>query len=458
MRFTRYFLSTAFDGQGWVWRNETLRQLITGWLLAVVALLLIPLWPLNMTFIVDLNRPIQTLALKLGEGIVGTSAPHVVQLEFDSLAWEHAGKPIVTPRSAIVQMLEFAKAGNPRAVIVDIDISTDTPDSDDNELERLLAAWGRDETSPVLVFSRRPELRYFDTGSLSGVPYLKPTQYDAVVDESALIYWASASFIESGDGVIRRFPLWECVRRDGGDVISLPNAAIVVAQHVEQQDLGRSFQCDRTLAPGEEQQAPLNQLLHYQFSDKERYGQRGDSPALTDDGLPIITTIGLCAIAPLRCGASNRSLPSDDIVEGAILVIGTTHPLAADIHMTPFGRMHGSLVLANASRALTQFGLLWEPNVWRQVLFVTLLTMLIHTIYVLLRRVRHQAAEGRRGNLIRFLLNPLFIKWFCAVSAWTVTVFILMIRFDWADMASVVVPAYVASFYFAYSDIKQLGT
>jgi CHASE2 domain-containing sensor protein len=276
---------------------------------------------------VDADLALRTLALGWFEP-AGTTPVAIVAI--DAATWQGWGTPAVTPRAELVQLLQVASAANPRAVVLDIDLSFGVDDAggnpDDAILRDYLANYAG--TAPVILPKR---LEIADDGRLRAAR----SPLDAVVAANPRLAWAHAAFETADGGAVRQWSPWLGLCGDG-ESRWLPAVALRVAE------LAPPGQADavRDAAPPAGDPCagtsfPSRRLLV--------------GPRLSDPARPSFTRDARSVPAALLL---DPDVARDDaqLFGGRVVFIGATHASAGDAWLTVAGVYPGVELLANTVR------------------------------------------------------------------------------------------------------------
>ncbi|MFO0993395.1 MAG: CHASE2 domain-containing protein [Hyphomicrobiales bacterium] len=283
----------------------------------------------------------------------------VTLIEVDDETRTRWGNPVITPHKAIATMINVAREGGARVIVVDLDLSGDTEGQPPTpELYNVLAHYPADAPPLYIVRAIR-----FKGASLpgEGQTYLadsyRKTPYDSVIATKPNISWISALPSFGGDRVVRKVRFWQTVC-DGATGEAFPSAALAVAASLENQGAALKSFLDRqieTECGGKASQAASSWPQHnrleapipFAFSDSAK------TPALNATG-----TDGKPTALLRRIGAWSLVRVSGDMVEATgevdagifhnrAVLIGVTHADSRDVYATPLGSMPGVTIIAN---------------------------------------------------------------------------------------------------------------
>src|ERR1700730_4217223 len=141
-----------------------------------------------------------------GRLIRGETALGLSFIDIDNDAYEAWGESLITDRSRLLRLIDYAVKGGATTVVVDIEL-TRSGDGD----EALLDYLSTYSDATPLIFLRTLEAPVSDR--VVRIP--RPSILDGAVANSAPVYFASTSFIRDGDHVVRGWRLWEPVCNNG---------------------------------------------------------------------------------------------------------------------------------------------------------------------------------------------------------------------------------------------------
>jgi CHASE2 domain-containing sensor protein len=340
-------------------------------------------------------------------------AKNIVWINIDTESYRSWGEPLITRRDKLAQLLEFAMRHEPRAVIIDIDLSTSS--RFDAALVRVLKKYSRcQDCAPPIVL-----VRSFDgavdnayPGQAGPVNVARRSFLDQALGTSPEQPWKTAGQVQWGavttdhdpDHMVRRWRLWENSCTAHGEPVLTPSIVVlaVAQQRRSLADIRAALQphasaCERR---GDQTVLQPNRSLENELTG---IGNPPHSIVLTEHDLQrrIIYHIQWDATneadpvpalgAVLRADPITKGVVVDgSVLQDRIVVIGSSwDPL--DVHRTPIGEMPGTLVLINELNSLEQGDVLAEPSAPARyaleivlVLFVSLVFALVPPAYALI--------------------------------------------------------------------------
>jgi len=353
------------------------------------------------------------LMLRLERGIHGAAGvhkSHLVWINIDEAAYHAWGVPLMTRRDKLRDLIAYAVRGKPRAVIVDIDVTganatTAAYRRYDAVLRDYLGAYPRtcSKPCPTIILTRSFESSpaYAYAGYAGAAKRVVPSFLDRSIGTSPLeswrkgdpILWATVEADSESDQVIRRWRLWEAACNAPGPSAVLPSAPLLavallrappasaresVLSRVQRALEPHAATCVKQPASVQTNHVPATSFLDIGFPLE-----------LTEDSLQRLIVYNYewaqpGTTAPLRtlddvldagAIANNPSADPTYLLEGQIVVIGSSFQDGGDLHATPVGVMPGSLILINEMYSLLNDQEL-KPN-WTLTLLAELASIVI---------------------------------------------------------------------------------
>lgn len=338
-------------------------------------------------------------------------APAFVFVDIDDASWQAWGDPLVTPRDRLRAMLAQATAAGAAAVVVDVSlvrsgaVRAEERTPADDSLRSWLARY--DGPTPI-VLARALE------PSGDGLPALRRSFLEADGSRPR-VTWATVGFSEDGDGIVRRWRLWERAC-DAGQPVALPSVQLAVlalrtgagaraalddalATRVGRQGCspdepgasaaGGGHESPLTLGPHRLTFAdePLAQRIRYAMPWRLAPGDAYREVALPDGRrVPRLVAISAAALADAAAD-SGSAAASAALLAGRVVVIGGSLGALRDVFRTPLGPMPGALILANSIASLAEHGQMRHPPVWFEVLMIVAGSGLVAWLFVHLHRL-----------------------------------------------------------------------
>ncbi len=280
----------------------------------------------------------------------------IFMVNVDSETYTEWGEPWLTPADKVADIIGRLLQAGPAQIVVDFDFSRRR---DLQPLMEVLAPYQEDDAPETqLIFMKTQSLQL---PAKSVLPAFRRSALDDLVASSARLHWAAPLFRPDRDGVIRHWQLIIGGCNQGGLQL-LPSVQLlsVMLSHGVDQDLYA------LLAPGQEGCLSMPHFAgRVRLNADKQIELAGDElrhrivfalPPTPEDGyLPVDWQgVSLPAVTALsaRDVVAAETLATGGLLDGALVIVGASHRDSGDIHMTPVGRMPGSLVLANSITAL----------------------------------------------------------------------------------------------------------
>ncbi|HYS04440.1 MAG TPA: CHASE2 domain-containing protein [Candidatus Dormibacteraeota bacterium] len=288
-------------------------------------------------------------------------------VDIDEALYASWGRPCITPRDRLRDLVQSVAARHPAAIVVDIDLSCM---GSDRGLEAYLKSY-RGTAPLILVRGMHVEPDPGDAVRLR--VKMDPTPYDDAVAANPRISWGHALYLTDEDGTVRRWrESWEACT--GSGTVTIPAVPLRILAMLPQ-------------TPGAAQRPRL--LAH-----------RGDCGLETQSSPEHLVVLGPRIIGQARVISDTgtpRVIPARQILnssyavegggyfalEGQVVIIGASHSGSGDYWRTALGYLPGMELLAHTARfapiLLTQA----ETGEWVHRLFVFLVfwgfVLLFHT-------------------------------------------------------------------------------
>lgn len=376
---------------------------------------------------------IEDASMDLVMGIEGfrqkyEEVPHIVILDIDEKIHKNWGYPLITPRNHLKTLIETAVEAKAQLVVVDIDLSRDTPFSELKKLTKEEQTSGEKERDlekaanqfelhpfdqvlynyilnykekckneqsgcvPIVLFGHPPErIENKGIGQISKAGFLGP----AVEKSDPYVQWVTAEFLTKlYQPVVRRVSLWEpvCSKETQKVEDIIPSMTLLVATWyrngiLQQPEKFQQFQ-DNIFTPSKDKfLSQLNDLkcedsqyvpnttfnigkLEGHMTERIYYSIPWNNKESNKTKVPDKCTND-CILEVQRAGdfifTSDKSkLDENSSLKDKVVIIGGSYLYnrAGDIHLTPLGEMPGVLILSNAIYSQLQ----GEENSWEKLL------------------------------------------------------------------------------------------
>jgi CHASE2 domain-containing sensor protein len=361
------------------------------------------------------NEGIDTL-MQIRQKIIpaNPAIPPFVLLDIDDNTHQAWNAPMFTPRNRLHQLIKTAVDAGARLVIVDVDLSRETPMDGLEQCTQNLAHHPYDQAlsdylggykaacsdkaiCPPIILART-----FQSNVVS--PHnTRPSFLDEAANQSTpYVQWASALFFrDPHEHKIRHWWLWQSACSAKQPTV-MPSIELLAASLIRN-GMSQSAGLEQELQPFQPQDCfgtPTTQLPPENIQIGEltvSTGQHGikqrvmfSMPWLVENkpprlpyyiknqaGQPIITILPAQPYAEVPLTVSLAPL------KNSIVVIGGSYSEGRDTHLTPLGEMPGALIIINAIHTLLQYGEIQPLDNWIKVL--TYLGFLLLMSYVLAR-------------------------------------------------------------------------
>lgn len=325
-----------------------------------------------------------------------------VFVNVNSKTWREWGYCLVTPKDQLATLVTAVRAAKPSAIILDYDLAwlepyadvdgrKDCLDSGKAQFARMLETYPTDAPPLILVRSLEPSPDF-------AYPSQRPTLFDKSTLGHANIQWGTARVSGDGDGVARRWRLYEATCRDGIPDV-LPSIELAAAAAVR--------------PPSD----PLAQLMKPLVPANCDGPPRLGGNVIVDVGRPVVlngdldqsrilysirwerdaTVLGPWARYKNREMKLVTVLPSRDVIaaadkhdqvailSGRIAVLGNSFEEDGDYQLTPLGMMPGSMVMINALHSILVRGSPTELLALAQLLIAFALAAVNAVLFSFLR-------------------------------------------------------------------------
>ncbi len=342
--------------------------------------------------------------------LVKEDTPPFVILDIDDDTYQAWDEPFFTPRDKLLKLLQFAVAGQPKVIIVDIAINQQPANGlhpDDKALQQYLAQYEKTHCSqadcPAILLTRTfrlpKSIRPFDPNAKPYFLAQHSTFLDSVVTRSPHIYWATTQFEREHDRLLRRWDLWTQTCSDNVPAVIPSMPLLTVALLTEETKAGElpcacrlrhhlnyfmpnCKQGPQAWTSAELQHKPTEfkvaedlvfdlhptRLSRRILFTIPWYLMPGKTLPSVSNGRDLLTI--MAADKVLAKQTSNKPLLD------SVTIIGGSYLEGRDWHTTPLGWMPGMLVLVNSIQSLLQYGILHPPSNWWILFFATILIVL----------------------------------------------------------------------------------
>lgn len=298
-------------------------------------------------------------------------------LDIDDASYRGWGEPYHVPRDKILKLIKFAAEANARLTVLDIDLSREGVDADDDRrLAAYLTQYGKGVAHPPLIL-----VRTFYSGEPGDRQWvdIRPSFLDEFEFPTS-VHWAQPLFKATlWDGVIRHWHLikFGCLN---GRLVLVPATQLIAAALLSAGDVSSvNRYADLNVVRMENCNNADSAASAITFRDA---GGRSEifSPE-AELGQRLIYTIPWKSPAPDLITVPAQLITesphdlSGDLIRNRVVIIGASFADSRDIHRTPIGEMPGALIIANAIKSLTHYGQVRPPPAlshWVEKLFLIL--------------------------------------------------------------------------------------
>lgn len=431
------------------------------------------------TFLGEADREVLQIAfeLRVNQTVEGTGP--ILFLNLDESVWqsdETDGPALAyAPRKVVADMLEAAYGipgfPRPKVVVADIDLFWRTPEeAEEQRIDDILTRWSADPEAPLLVMQR--EVVDGD-GHRNAPARARGSERERIVTSAPAnnMVWSVAQI--TGDEVVgaRYMAHYLCLRTKSGiDIVpttalyaiagrTAPSASEAIAMVDRAMYSPQRYCRGQTDDPGFVLERTDRDPI--QFAKQESFINYSAHPG---GGAVSEPTMVAADMFYVPAGFANAPMVSGLGSNGGVVIIGSAATMARDRHMTPYGLMGGSMVIANMVRGLEEGGeirrLYWLVDAVLLSIFVTLIVASFW--YARIARdwigpTTHLPFFQRLIRLpIKLLTNPVIVKLLIGVGIFWVSTFASYLLLDNGIWVSFAAPAYVAALNEAREDFEEL--
>jgi hypothetical protein len=300
-----------------------------------------------------------------------TSSPGSLQFTFmdiDDASYQRWDEPFHVPRDKILDLVSTAAAASARLIVLDIDLSREGINTDDDlRLATYLEGYGEENSGPPLIL-----VRTFFGGNNKDQQWLeiRPSFLDNF-ELSPFVHWGQPLFKATlWDGVIRHWHLvkYGCLN---GNAVLVPATQLIATALLSGTDVVAKNGDVALNAVSLKNCSRRNELTEPMLQQVPDNNESTTSAAAEFDQRLIYTipwkgpAPDLITVPAHIITESTRDL-SGDLIENRVVIIGASFADSRDIHRTPIGEMPGALIIANAIKSLSYYGQLRKPPVFAQ--------------------------------------------------------------------------------------------
>jgi len=431
------------------------------------------------TFLGEADREVLQIAfeLRVNQTVQGTGP--ILFLNLDESVWqsdETDGPALAyAPRKVVADLLEAAYGipgfPRPKVVVADIDLFWRTPEEEQEQrIDDILTRWGSDPDAPLLVMQR--EVVDGD-GHRDRLARARGSERERILREAPAenIVWSVAQI--TGDEVVgaRYMAHYLCVRtQTGTDIVAATPLYAIAARTAANAR-------EAIALVNEAMEGPRRHCRNLEESTGFTLNRTDREPIIFDQQESFINysahpgedaieepTIIAADMFYIPAGFANAPMVSGLASANGVVIIGSAASMARDRHMTPYGLMGGSMVIANMIRGLEEGGeirrLPWIVDAVLLTLFVTLIVASFWYARIARDWIGPTSHLPFLSRLIRLpaklLTNPVIVKLLIGVGIFWVSTFASYLLLDDGIWVSFAAPAYVAALNEAREDFEEL--
>jgi CHASE2 domain-containing sensor protein len=324
-------------------------------------------------------------------------APSFVLLDIDEDTYQKWQEPFLTPRDKLLKLLEFSVEGQPKIIIVDIDLSYPSNHPSEESLPKhdqdLYDFFAQYDTNyclktkcPHILLARRFKPR----SSKNNYFEQRLSFLEVAVANSQHIHWASTSFDLERDNVLRRWRLWEmtCTKNQLAVIPSMQLLAVALVKNPTAGDIQITSKINEIKSTDCRNANPITPMGHFLLGDLKIHFSptRLHRRIIYNISWQGVTHHILSTQAVHKITDNNQPI-DNEFLQGSITVIGGSYRDSRDIYATPIGRMPGTMVIINAIHSLLQYGELKTLSLWEMLLIQAALIFLMSLVFAYFKNV-----------------------------------------------------------------------
>lgn len=431
------------------------------------------------SFVGEADREALQIAFEMRVNKTLPGSHPILFLNLDDSVWQGAtadGPSLAyAPRPVLADLIEasYGSPGTqrPKVVIVDIDLFWRTPDeAAEQRIDNLLQKWGRDPEAPLLILQREVTEGDGRPGSLAAA---RASDRDSIILSAPEdnIVWASAQL--TGDEVMgaRYFSHFLCIDTPTGIDASATTAFYAaVARKADSprnavQMVQKAMEGPRTYCAGTWDDVAFDLTIPGRapmtFKSQQSLINYSLNAGTADDPGPQLPAADMIVIP---AGFVEPGMVAGLAGNDGVVIIGSAAQAARDRHISAYGAMGGSLVIANIIRGVEAGGEVRRMAWYFEAVLLTIFVMLIVLAFWYCRKARdflkpmedlHWAMRIARTP-INLLTNPVIIKILIGIGVFWVGAGVSYFLLDdglWLGLAA---PAYAAALNEAREDFEEL--
>jgi hypothetical protein len=323
-------------------------------------------------------------------------------LDIDEETYQAWGEPLITPRDKLLKLIHYASKGEPKIIIIDIDLSRRFGEYD-GELFDFINTYGKlpDENdqymfhvSPIILARAFKNVQNQNGRSFA---QQRSSFLDSAVKDNQFVFWGSSLFEIDSDQVIRKWRLFEnsCLN---GEIDLVPSIQLLSLSLLSGDkpfldkfrthfSKDNSIGCETDIAMIENildigdidvggksfsmNPKTINRRVFFEIPWILKDGEHRPQIPHKESYLPLLSVRSAYKITE-----ATRPIDSNWLND-QVVVIGASYLDSRDIHQTPIGAMPGTMVLINALHSMISYGVANTPPLWIKLLMGLLLIILI---------------------------------------------------------------------------------
>lgn len=395
------------------------------------------------TFLGDVSERTMDISLRVhaNKHQRAPNVPRFVFVDIDQQTYAELGYPPVFPRDRLADAARAIAAAEPALLILDVDIGWAGPPEHDSAFLKFLREISGTHLHVLL-------LKNTVTASEDAAPpVFRKTPFDDMVAAAPNIHWVISEVLPSGDGIVRRAPLFRSGCH-GSDPLVAPSAALMgytllsasapaqAARRLNEALQAAALPCSKKGGPvlhSTIQLPGLKSRIHTKDRDHKIHYTMSSTAS---------TRTRLNTLFKSEADSGFKRLHvSPSTIGGRVVIVGSSAPDNHDVHSTPLDKMPGAMIIANHLRALIVYGLEKGTGFLLALTCVTILSLLTFGIWL---RVR--------GSLRRrpILVGELFkwgttLIWFGIVVIWPLPAITFGLAFVPYLVATILISLHFAS-------------
>jgi len=370
-KFSKYKKHLASSKEAY-WKLHPLKRYFVSLLILMILVLF---FELNPSLSENIEQPASDIIMRLckNDPIKSNATDNITILSVDADVVASWGKPFVTPREKLLEMLDFAVTHRASIIIIDFDLSRPeywrSPSKGDLSLKNYLFHLDGlpEDTSPAVILTHR--FTENDKGDYlidDGVMLSEASLHD----QKGNVFWANA-LMPAKEGLVRDYVLGFFAKDSNLMTLSAPAMADRLMRLLhEGYDIGGA-------------KRKLREIL----SQMNENTKTNVTNALTT--FPILMhNIYAAGIEEKKFSRiahlvrEGRSI-SRDSFQGKVVLIGAMHPWTADRHETVIGYLYGVEIMANALSTLMNYGTDLKLNEFQRILWILAMVFLLSLTFFL---------------------------------------------------------------------------